>query len=341
MNGMPLNFKRTQEVPPQFCIFGKLPRRADFVRVNATHPAAMQLDQLLAQSLQRLEFTEEATRDYLAMPPTSFVLQSRDHNWLSLGVIQPSRDEGGRNYPLVAASLVAVDPALPSTAILLLANELFFTGLKEQLSSAIENSVEMLACKQFLEEQLRFGASSVADIDLAQQLLEKHLSMTAADSLSRSLSAAGRGDLESVLLAFVFHHRLLKKFRDSLPVQAYALPLPAVEGDNVLAAVTWLALYHAATDNGAALEQCLIVRRPEGHFLVLLPAGLNEQIASQCWGAPLDPKHVVDIDDVKAPWRNHQSYAEAAYVLGRQLNDPGLSLAQLRTVLSSLARNIA
>lgn len=69
---MPLNFKRTQEVPPQYCIFGKLPRRADFVRVNATHPAAMQLDQLLAQSLQRLEFTEEATRHYLACrrPPS-------------------------------------------------------------------------------------------------------------------------------------------------------------------------------------------------------------------------------------------------------------------------------
>ncbi|AUH52503.1 type VI secretion system-associated protein TagF [Chromobacterium sp. ATCC 53434] len=338
---MAFNFKRTQEVPPQFCIFGKLPRRADFVRVNATHPAAMQLDQLLAQSLQRVEFGPEATRDYLAMPATSFVLQSRDQNWLSLGVIQPSRDEGGRNYPLVAASLVAVDPSLPSTAILLLANELFFSGLREQLASAIENSVEMLACKQFLEEQLRFGASSVADIDLAQQLLEKHLTVTPVSELMRSLSETGRGDLESVLLAFIFHHRLLKKFRDSLPVQAYFLPLPAVEGDNVLAAVTWLALYHAATDNGAALEQCLILRRPEGHFLALLPAGLNEPIAAQCWGGPLDTKLVVDIEDVKAPWRSHQAYAEAAYVLGRQLNDPGLSLVQLRTILSSLARNIA
>ncbi|QEL54872.1 type VI secretion system-associated protein TagF [Chromobacterium paludis] len=338
---MAFNFKRAQEVPPQFCIFGKLPRRADFVRVNATHPAAMQLDQLLAQSLQRLEAGEEATRRYLAMPPTSFVLKTRDQQWLSLGVIQPSRDEGGRNYPLVAASLVALDPALPPTAILLLANELFFTGLKDQLASAIDNSVEMLACKQFLEEQLRFGASSVADIELAQQLLEKHLAVTPASSLAHSLAAGGRGDLETVLLAFVFHHRLLKKFRDSLPVQAYFLPLPAVEGENVLAAVTWLALYHAATDGNGELEQCLILRRPEGHVLALLPAGLNEPIAAQCWGAALDPKHVVDVDDAKAPWRSHQAYAEAAYVLGRQLNDPGLSLAQLRGVLASLSRNIA
>ncbi|OHX20073.1 type VI secretion system-associated protein TagF [Chromobacterium sphagni] len=339
---MAFNFKRTLEVPPQFCIFGKLPRRADFVRVNATHPAAMQLDQLLAQSLQRMAFDEGATRRYLAMPATSFVLQSRDQNWLSLGVIQPSRDEGGRSYPLVAASLVAIDNALPPTAILLLANELFFTGLKDQLANAIDNSVEMLACKQFLEEQLRFGASSAADIDLAQQLLEKHLAVTPASALANGLREMGDGDLESVLLAFVFHHRLLRKFRDSLPVQAYFLPLPAVEGENVLAAVTWLALYHAATfDNGDAQEQCLILRRPEGHFLVLLPAGLNEQIASQCWGAPLDAKFVVDINDAKAPWRSHQAYAEAAYVLGRQLNDPGLSLAQLRTVLTSLSRNIA
>ncbi|MEJ8676871.1 type VI secretion system-associated protein TagF [Chromobacterium amazonense] len=338
---MAFNFKRAQEVPPQFCIFGKLPRRADFVRVNATHPAAMQLDQLLAQSLQRMAAGEEAARRYLAMPPTSFVLKSRDQQWLSLGVIQPSRDEGGRLYPLVAASLVAIDAALPPTAILLLANELFFTGLKEQLSNAIDNSVEMLACKQFLEEQLRFGASSTADIELSQQLLEKHLAVTPASALARSLSEAGRCDMETVLLAFVFHHRLLKKFRDSLPVQAYFLPLPAVEGENVLAAVTWLALYHAATDGNGELEQCLILRRPEGHVLALLPAGLNEPIAAQCWGAELDPKHVVDVNDAKAPWRSHQSYAEAAYVLGRQLNDPGLTLAQLRGVLASLSRNIA
>ncbi|UTH76609.1 type VI secretion system-associated protein TagF [Chromobacterium sp. IIBBL 290-4] len=337
---MAFNFKRAPETPPQFCIFGKLPRRGDFVRVNATHPAAMQLDQLLGQSLQKLEAGEEATLRYLAMPPTSFVLKTRDQQWLSLGVIQPSRDEGGRLYPLVAASLVPADAALSSTAILLLANELFFSGLKEQLASAIDNSVEMLACKQFLEEQLHFGSSSAADIELAQQLLEKHLSVTSVSALARTLSAHG-GDLETVLLAFVFHHRLLKKFRDSLPVQAYFLPLPAVEGENVLAAVTWLSLYRAAIGGEGDLEQCLILRRPEGHVLALLPAGLNEAIAAQCWGVALDAKHEVDVNDAKAPWRSHQSYAEAAYVLGRQLNDPGLSLAQLRGVLASLSRNIA
>ena len=76
---MAFNFKRAQEAPPQFCIFGKLPRRGDFVRVNATHPAATQLDQLLAQSLLGLESGPEAVERYRATPATSLAAQPRSN----------------------------------------------------------------------------------------------------------------------------------------------------------------------------------------------------------------------------------------------------------------------
>ena len=190
-----------------------MPRRGDFVRVNATHPAATQLDQLLAQSLLGLESGPEAVERYRATPATSFVLRSRDQMWLSLGVMQPSRDESGRNYPLVAASLLPCDTPLPPLSVLMLANELFFSGLKEQLSSAIDNAVEMLACRQFLEEQSWFGSSSSADIELAQQLLERHMAMTPASRLAALLAQRGLPVMETVLLAFTFHHQLLRKFR--------------------------------------------------------------------------------------------------------------------------------
>ncbi|AXT45184.1 MULTISPECIES: type VI secretion system-associated protein TagF [Chromobacterium] len=339
---MAFNFKRAQETPPQFCIFGKLPRRGDFVRVNATHPAATQLDQLLAQSLGGLEAGPEAVERYRAMPGTSFVLRSRDQMWLSLGVMQPSRDESGRNYPLVAASLMPCDAALPPLSVLMLANELFFSGLKEQLSSAIDNAVEMLACRQFLEEQSLFGISSVADLELAQQLLERHLSVTPASHLGRLLSGRGLPDLETVLLAFTFHHQLLRKFQGSLTAQTYLLPLPDSDGEDMLAAATWLSLYQAATAGQAGqAEQCLLIQRPEGRFLALLPGDLNEQIVAQCWGGQLDARFIVDVAEPQAPWRSHQAYAEAAYILGRRLNDPSISVAQLREVASSLSRSVA
>ncbi|OWY37112.1 type VI secretion-associated protein [Xenophilus sp. AP218F] len=339
---MAFNFKRPPDTPPQYCIFGKLPRRGDFVRVNATHPAAMHLDQLLAGSLQIAAGDAEAAARYRETPPTSFVLRSKDARWLSIGIVQPSHDEGGRNYPLVAASLAPAESTVPSLAILLLANELFFSGLREQLRSAMDNSVEMVACRQYLEEQLAFGTSSSADIELAQQLLERHLAATPARLLDESLAAAGMGSLEAVLLAFLFHHRLLRKFGDAVPAQTYLLPLPCREGEDVLTAVTWLALYQAATaGSGSECEQFMILRRKEGYFLSLLPGALTEQIATQCWGATLDPKFIVDIWDERAPWRSHQSHAEAAYILGRQMNDPALSIAQLRGVMESLSRSVA
>ncbi|MDN0074139.1 type VI secretion system-associated protein TagF [Crenobacter sp. SG2303] len=338
---MSFNFRRPQENPVPFCIFGKLPLRGDFVRINATHPAALEIDGLIADSLRQMEQQPDWPVRYQQMPASTFVLRTRDQRWQFLGAMQPSHDQSGRHYPLVAGFLLSAEVASAPLAAAMLANELFFGGLKEQLSSAIANSVEMLACRQFLEEQASFGGRSQADLELAHQLLEKHMARTPARVLDDALHASGRGDLESLLLAFTFHRQLLRRYAGSLPPQVYLLPLPEGDGDGMLAAVTWLSLYHAATaEQGESVEQCLIVMHPEGRFLALLPGLFTEQIASLCWGRQIDPRYVVDVAEPSAPWRNHQSYAEAAYVLGRRLNDPSLSVAELRDVVRSLSGSI-
>ena len=63
-----------------------------------------------------LSQTPEAISRYRGMPGSCFVLRSRDHAWLSLGVIQPSHDESGRNYPLVAATQLPASLELPPLA---------------------------------------------------------------------------------------------------------------------------------------------------------------------------------------------------------------------------------
>nr|WP_294867923.1 type VI secretion system-associated protein TagF [uncultured Pseudogulbenkiania sp.] len=339
---MSFTFKRTQEAAASYCIFGKLPRRADFIRINATHPAAAQLDHLLADSISLLSPDTEAFARYRAMPPSCFVLRSRDQDWLSLGVIQPSHDESGRNYPLVAVTQLPASLALPPLAVLLLTCELFFSGLKDQLASAIDNAVEMVACRQFLEAQALFGVASNDDVALAEQLLSRHLTITPAHQLEGLLARQPGHTLEATLLAFMFHSQLQHRFRDSLCVQTYLLPLPATDGEDMLAAATWLSLYQAAASaHGADDTQCLLINRPDGRFLALQPRSLDAHIVAQCWGERLDQRFVVDIGDEQAPWRRHQSYAEASYILGRRLNDPGLSVAQLRDLVTSLARSIA
>lgn len=339
---MSFTFKRTQEAAASYCLFGKLPRRADFIRINATHPAAAQLDQLLADSISLLSPGAEAVSRYRAMPASCFVLRSRDQGWLSLGVIQPSHDESGRNYPLVAVTQLPTSLALPPLAVLLLTCELFFSGLKDQLASAIDNAVEMVACRQFLEAQSLFGVASNDDVALAEQLLSHHLTITPAHQLDTLVTGRQGHTLEATLLAFMFHSQLQHRFRDSLCAQTYLLPLPARDGEDMLAAATWLSLYQAAASgHGADDTQCLLINRPDGHFLALQLRSPDAHIVAQCWGEPLNERFVVDIGDEQAPWRRHQSYAEASYILGRRLNDPDLSVAQLRDVVASLAHSIA
>ena len=109
-----------------------------------------------------------------------------------------------------------------------------------------------------------------------------------------------------------------------------------------VAAATWLTLYQAAASaSGADEAQCLLINRPDGRYLALQPRSPDAHIVAQCWGEPLNERFVVDIGDEQAPWRRHQSYAEATYILGRRLNDPGLSVAQLRDLVASHARSIA
>ena len=139
----------------------------------------------------------------------------------------------------------------------------------------------------------------------------------------------------------MFHSQLLRKFQGSLSSQTYLLPLPAGDGEDMLAVVTWLALFSAATSGLPDTPvQCLIIRQPERNCLALVPGALTAPMLAQCWGKVLDPRFIIDVSDEHAPWRSHQSYAEAVYILSRRLGDPQFSLAQLCDVMASLSRSL-
>lgn len=337
---MTFTFKRPQEALATYSIFGKLPCRADFIRIHAGHPAASELDALIAGSMTILS-TQDSLDRYAKMPAALFMLRTRDQQWLSLGAMQPSRDQSGRHYPLVAALHLPVQPDTPDLAVMLLSCELFFTGLREQLGNALDNAVEMLACRQYLEAQVTFGATSKEDVTLAAQLLEHYMRNTRCSTLARLSTHNPSGGLETLLMAFIFHSQLLSKFKNSLRAQTYLLPLPAQDGEDMLVAASWLSLYAAASGSQAINNvQCLLIRRQDGRFLALQPSPPDAHIIAHCWGEPLSSQFVVNADEDATPWRQHQSFAEASYILGKRMSDPDFTIAQLRDLIAGLANGM-
>ncbi|WP_035055133.1 type VI secretion system-associated protein TagF [Andreprevotia chitinilytica] len=339
---MSISFMRNNDVTPQFAIFGKLPRRADFVRINATHPVVQEFDNLIARSLTWAAQHEGWQDQYLSAGASDFHFTSADGKWAFFGVLHPSRDEAGRFYPLVAGAILPSDGVSPHLAELAIANELFFAGLRDQLASAIDNSVEMLACRQFLEAQQVQSNRAAADVELASNVLSRHLRQTPVSRLETELQGIGRGGLDAHLLAFVFYGELLRRYSGSAPKQVIMLPLPSAPGEDILGLATWLSLYRAATRSTfARFPHCLTVAQHGRRYLALAPECFTERFLGVLWGMQPDPLTVVNVEDVSAPWSGHQSYAEVSYILGRQLADPGLNLLSLQDIVEKLTKNIA
>lgn len=339
---MPFNFKKVQELQLQYAIFGKLPRRADFIRVNASHPAAVDIDQQLANSLKHLSNQDAWQEMYLQAPNSEVLFHSKDGRWSFFGVVLPSHDEALRHYPLVAGVCVAADILNGGEAEFVLANELFFSGLKDQLKNAAENSVEMVACRQFMEEQMTFSHRAAADLELASNLLERHMAKTSIESLELALRSAGQGDLESIILSFAFYLQLVRRYGASLPAQVFMLPLPTGAGEEILGAAVWMSLCRAAIQSqGAHTLNFAFVTQAGIRYLALSFNAFTELQLSMLWGQQLDLRQIVDASDVKSPWRSHQFYAEASYILGRQLSDPLLSLFKLREIIFKITAEIS
>ena len=338
---MVINLKRVSELQLQYAIFGKLPRRADFIRIHATHPAAMAVDQLLADSMKYILNCEQWDDKYLNAPCTEFLFHSADLRSGFLGVVLPSYDEARRYYPLLAGMCIPNELLNGHEAEFVLSNELFFSGLKDQLKSAADNSVEMIACRQFMEDQMMFGHRAVADLELASQLLDRHMVKTTAAQLTQSLLNQQCGDLESILLGFAFYFQLIRRYGASMASQLFLLPLPIGAGEEILGAAVWLSLCRAAIQSqGAYPLHFAFVTQAEQRYLALAFNPFSDTQLSLLWGQMPDERQLVCVNDLQAPWRSHQSYAEAAYVLGRQLSDPSLSLLKLREIVLKVTNGI-
>jgi type VI secretion system protein ImpM len=181
-----------------------------------------------------------------------------------------------------------------------------------------------------------------ADVELAAAVLERHLEQTPAANLQDALDSAGLGALDAHLLALIFYGPLLRRYAGSAPRQAMLLPLPERAGEWSLGLATWLGLHRAACpETQPAMPHCVVLGGESRRQLALAPEGFSERFLAAAWGLPPEPSTLVDVREDRPPWMLHQSYAEASYILGRQLADPSLSLRALREIIEQLARSVA
>ena len=341
-----LSFNRTETLnASSFTLFGKLPNRADFVRVNANHPAALEFDSLVQHALER--FSGEALSSSASpRSPVDFQYLSRDQRHLMIGVLTPSSDLAGRRYPLVAARIMPYDDVAGHLTVLPIAYEVFLDGLREQVINAVENSVEALSCRQFLETSLRTYESGNDDLQLASSVVERFMSQQPARRIANLLVDSDHpATLQQALLNIAFYQAYLRRFDNRATNQLFLLPLSGSKGEQALMASTWQSILSALWgETGAdSVWRCshVVLRRPGQAPQLLVSVGrLPDSFASVMLGAEAVRPMLLDLGAANDAWTSHRMYAEVSYALGRFLADPDYRIAELCGFLGDMSRQL-
>jgi type VI secretion system protein ImpM len=247
-----------------------------------------------------------------------------------MGVLHPSRDEAGRFFPLVAGIVLPAQAAVPSSPELAIANELFFSGLRKQLAGTVEYADDLIDCCQFLNTWVVPNPNARDDIELAGQILARHMNSAMAIDWHIALVDAGYGGLDDFLLALAFHELALGGGFPIVP-----LPLSGTSGEDTLDEAAWLALSRAAL-GGARSPDFLACTRRGRRCLILAPGRIDGKLLESLWLT--DASEPEALDDTR--WRQHSAHAAVVFELSRQLQDPALTLASLEAALGRIIRNL-
>lgn len=341
-----LSFNRSETLNVgNHVLFGKLPNRADFVRVNATHPVAVELDGIIQKSIER-NAGEPLSSCRTAGGTVDFQYLSRDRRQLMIGVFAPSQDQAGRYYPLVAARILPYAEVAEHLPVLPIAFEVFFDGLREQVVNAVENSVEALACRQFLESSSHPSMSGSDELRLASSVVERFMSQQPAMRMASLLSESSPpASLHQGLLNIAFYQAYLRRFDNRSTNQLLLLPLSGSKGEQALLASTWQSILSALSiaAEGDSSWRCsyLVLRRPGMAPQLLVSVGcLPDSFGSVIVGGVAEGTILLDLSAENSAWTSHRMYAEVSYALGRFLADPDCRISALCSFLGDMSRQL-
>jgi type VI secretion system protein ImpM len=163
-------------------LVGKAPCHADFVRINATSPLALQLHRWLADGVE----AARAARCGQPSAPVRFLFTAPKEKNVLLGVLAPSRDGVGRDFPLAVftelpAPAVANRPALLPSAF----HPFLSAGV------ALLRAAASLDLNALTEEVGALPAPGPENLTAAEQQLQKLLADRRGAELLSPLSPPG------------------------------------------------------------------------------------------------------------------------------------------------------
>jgi type VI secretion system protein ImpM len=334
--GMP--FLRPPEQVSDFAVFGKLPHRADFVRVNATHPTVNELDERLAAGLASLADNADWEQRYDNMPAVVYACRDRTaRNWM-IGAWRASRDQAGRRFPLVGGVLRGVDEIEANAPLIPIAYEVFHDDLVVQIDNALDNSVEALSCQQYLQGYSADFNIHAIDFNLARAVLNQFADRTQATSLERgSESFLSNESLSQACLNIAFHADFLRRF-PSENNQPIVIHLPGEPGQSALAAGAWLDLIERLSGGPGRIAGIFLT---SGSRLYVCLDSVAEKMMPLLLGNVFSDDDALNLAQEQEVWRSHRFYSETAYALSRLLANPAASVAELLKFASHVGGRLA
>ena len=334
--GMP--FLRPPEHVNDYAVFGKLPHRADFVRVNAAHPTVNELDERLAAGLTALADSADWEQRYDNMPAVVYACRDRvARNWM-IGAWRASRDQAGRRFPLVGGVLREVAAIEANAPLIPIAYEVFHDDLIVQIDNALDNSVEALSCQQYLQGYSADFNVHAIDFNLARAVLNQFTDRTPATALERgSAFALSNESLSQACLNIAFHADFLRRFpsNDNQPI---VIHLPGEPGQSALAAAAWLDLIDRLSGGPGRIAGMFLTN---GSRLYVCLDSVAEKMMPLLLGNVFSDDDALNLAQEQEVWRSHRFYSETAYALSRLLANPAASVAELLKFASHVGGQLA
>ncbi len=342
---MALSFLKSLEQEPSLLLFGKLPQQPDFIRINATHPVAQELDECIQLAMNSVASEEGWEATYDAAPPSDLIYTSSDRRWQFHGSILPSRDSSGRRYPLVAGTLGQFQNQPDRIPLIPTAREAYFETIRTQLRQMTEISTEGWGGRESLELcNLREETMHGCEWDLASGIRNRYMVQGKARVFEDLFAKAHCGaSLRQAFLNMAFYRDFMRNFTaSSVAPQLITLPLGLGAGETTLHATVWLSLVSALALVEGGERECIQITHEAPNPQLRLSYGRSmTQLFASVLGFPLTSESCLNIFMEHSAWQAHRLYAQSAYAMDRLMNDPETTLTHLMEFLKNLQQKIA
>jgi type VI secretion system protein ImpM len=341
---MPLPFRLGGSASKDYAVFGKLPGRADFIRINASLPVCEELDENLHAAIGELARAPGWQEHYDRLPVVDVFWASERSGTAFLGSAIPSQDGSGRRYPLLAGLVLDLQEARRHGPLLLLAGELLLNQVRHFLQVALASEPEVRNLVDYLKLQASGRGHDFLDREITNDIHLQFLSRAPWWEIGRGLSLeAPETALHTALLHLLFHTYATPRGL-GLGQRSACLPLLVERGRTMLHAVAWLdILQHlsASSRNRSWDRQWLLRQNAQRPRLMVHPSGAsNREFAGMLLDDPT-PDLQLDLQAGTRPWHHHPLFPEISYRFDRFRKTEGRSMMDLLAFLKETSREFS